>query len=306
LVRQFTDAGICGVRFNFLSHLGSPPKAGDLDAIIKLVRPFGWHIAVHVSGSGLVQYRDFISIWPVRLRTTSISSTPSSISLPRSSCAIVFSWKTRSSSTNLDDFPAVESTSRGNNLRRDNMVRLKPIDPNELDGSERAVYDSIASTRGSVGGPFLALLHSPNLASKVEQLGAYTRYKCLVPERLRELAILVVARHWRADFEWFAHAPLAEKQGVPVAALRKLGLGETPDWSDAGDAIVYEFCRMLLRDGRVDDETYASASQLLGTPGVVDLVGLVGYYCLIALTLNAHEVAVPADAEIPWHGQIRD
>jgi 4-carboxymuconolactone decarboxylase len=63
---------------------------------------------------------------------------------------------------------------------------------------------------------------------------------------------------------------------------------------------------MLLRDGRVDDETYASASQLLGTPGVVDLVGLVGYYCLIALTLNAHEVAVPADAEIPWHGQIRD
>jgi 4-carboxymuconolactone decarboxylase len=183
------------------------------------------------------------------------------------------------------------------------MTRLKPIDTDKLNMKEAAVYASIAGVRGAVRGPFLALLHSPELASRVEQLGAYVRYQCTVPERWRELAILVVARHWRADFEWFAHHDLAVKQGLSVTLLLQLGKGDIPEWDQAGDAIVHSFCASLLRDGGLDDALYARATELLSPQGVVDLVGLVGYYTLLALTLNAHVVTAPANADIPWHSQ---
>jgi 4-carboxymuconolactone decarboxylase len=184
------------------------------------------------------------------------------------------------------------------------MTRLKPIDPNQLQTRERAVYDSIAGMRGAVRGPFLALLHSPELASRVEQLGVYVRYESAVPERLRELAILVVARHWRADYEWLIHASLAQGQGLDARHLMKLGTGDMPDWDTPADSLTHVFCAGLLREGEVDDETYGHMTKLLGPQGVVDLVGLVGYYALLALTLNAHAVIVPEGSAIPWRQEL--
>ena len=181
-------------------------------------------------------------------------------------------------------------------------MRLPPIDTDALSPPQRAVYDSIAGgARGGVRGPFLALLHSPDLAARVEQLGVYVRYQCAVPVRLRELAILVVAQFWRADYEWFAHAALAEKQGLPRETLQAFGAGANPEWPTEEDALLVQFCSQLLRTRRVSDATYARMQQLLGVQGTTDLVGLVGYYTLLALTLNAHEVEVPASADIPWN-----
>lgn len=181
-------------------------------------------------------------------------------------------------------------------------MRLPPIDPTALTPAQQAAYDGIAGgARGAVRGPFLALLHSPELARRVEQVGVHVRYQCAVPVRLRELAILVVAQFWRADYEWFAHAPLAEKQGLPRETLEAFGAGGSPEWPTVEDTLLVEFCSQLLRTRRVDELTYARMLDLLGTEGITDLVGLVGYYTLLALTLNAHEVGVPADAGIPWN-----
>jgi 4-carboxymuconolactone decarboxylase len=184
---------------------------------------------------------------------------------------------------------------------RSNAMRLPSIDVNALEPEQKAVFDSIAGgARGGVRGPFLALLHSPDLAGRIEQLGVYVRFQCAVPQRLRELAILVVARFWQADYEWHAHAPIAEKHGLPSQTIHSFGLGSAVTWPSVEDELVVRLCTSLLETRRVPDNIYAQAHALLGVRGMTDLVGLVGYYTLLALTLNAHEVDAPADVNIPW------
>ncbi len=181
------------------------------------------------------------------------------------------------------------------------MSRLPPILPEGMNPEHREVYNRIATgPRGGVRGPFTALLHSPALAGRVEQLGVYLRFQCAVPERLRELAICVVAAHWRCDYEWYAHAPLAERIGHDTDRLQRLGRGEDPGFPDAPEAATWRFCAALLRTGRVDDAAHAEAVAQLGVHGVVDLVGLVGYYSLLAFTLNAHAVGAPPETVVPW------
>src|SRR5260370_25072134 len=109
------------------------------------------------------------------------------------------------------------------------MSRFAPISRENLSPAQAEVYNSITSgARGGVRGPFHVLLHSPELARRVEQLGLYTRFQCKVPERLRELSITVVARHWQADYEWYAHAALALKQGIPAEGIGAGGVGLRP------------------------------------------------------------------------------
>ncbi|WP_218132087.1 carboxymuconolactone decarboxylase family protein [Roseicitreum antarcticum] len=170
-----------------------------------------------------------------------------------------------------------------------------------LSAAQRAVYSSIAGgARGGVRGPHAVLLHSPGAAAPMDRLGAFVRYECSVPERQRELAILVIAALWRADYEWYAHAPLARKQGLSDAVIAAVGQRETPNFETALDTAVHRFVRELLDLHRVEDSTYAEAVSLLSEVGTVDLVALVGYYSAIAMTLNTFEVGVPADAALPW------
>lgn len=181
------------------------------------------------------------------------------------------------------------------------MTRVPLLARDQLSPAQAEVYNSIAAgARGGVRGPFTVLLHSPELARRVEQLGVYCRFQCRVPNRQRELAICTVAAHWRADYEWYAHAGLALKQGIPEAALAAIAEGKAPELSDPDDQAVHAFARELLRTGRVSDATYAAVVARFGEPGAVDLSGLLGYYTLLAMTLNAFEVDVPEDAEIPW------
>jgi 4-carboxymuconolactone decarboxylase len=182
------------------------------------------------------------------------------------------------------------------------MSRLPTLATDQLNEAQKAVHDRIASgTRGAVGGPFTVLLHSPELASRVEQLGVFIRYECSVPKRLRELAILVVGSHWKADYEWYAHAKIALGEGLSPAVVDAIGHGAAPPFDEEADRVVFAFCRELLRDGRVGDATYAPVQTLLGDTGAVELTGLVGYYTLLALQLNTFQVAAPSDGpRIPW------
>jgi 4-carboxymuconolactone decarboxylase len=179
------------------------------------------------------------------------------------------------------------------------MSRLPQLRREALDPAAQAVWDRIASgARGGVGGPFTALILSPELCSRVEQLGVFIRYECSVPMRLRELAILCVGQHWQADYEWFAHAPIAATQGVPAAVIA--AGGESIPFDAPADAVVVGFVRALLRTGRVPDAEFAAAQALLGQKATVELTGLVGYYSLLAMQLNTFEVAPPPTVPIPW------
>jgi 4-carboxymuconolactone decarboxylase len=181
------------------------------------------------------------------------------------------------------------------------MSRLTRLGREDLNPAQMEVYNAIsAGARGSVGGPFKVLLHSPELAKRVEQLGLHVRFQCKIPERLRELAICIVAQRWKASYEWYVHAPLARKQGVPNHVLDAMGAGRRPDFAEEGDATVFDYATEVLHSGQVSDPTFARARALLGDESIVDLTGLIGYYTLLAFTINAFEVEIPEDANIPW------
>lgn len=182
------------------------------------------------------------------------------------------------------------------------MSRVSKITgPEGLDADQRAVYDRIASgARGGVRGPHTVLLNNPRLASPVDQLGVYVRYECSVPERLRELAILIIAVRWKADYEWYAHSPLARKQGLSNEVLAAIGSGQAPAFDEEADSAVYDFVQSMVHNGRVEDAVYARAESFLGSGGLIDLTGLIGYYTLVAYTLNTFEVDVPDRSGIPW------
>jgi 4-carboxymuconolactone decarboxylase len=182
------------------------------------------------------------------------------------------------------------------------MARLQTLVREALEPAQQVVWDRIASgARGGVGGPFTALITSAELCARVEQVGVFIRYECSVPMRLREIAILCVGQHWKAEYEWYAHAPIAAKQGVPDAVIQAIGTNSDSIPFDAEpDRVVVGFVQELLRTGQVGDSGYAAAKALLGEKGTVELTGLVGYYSLLAMQLNVFQVAPPPPFKAPW------
>ncbi len=169
-----------------------------------------------------------------------------------------------------------------------------------MNPEQTAVYEAIISgTRGTIVGPLRAALHHPELADKWQQLGELLRFRSNVIARLSELAIVITARHWDSQLEWFIHARVAAEAGIAQATLDKIKTGIRPDFESADEGVVYEFVSELLRLHRVSDATYSRALDLLGIVGVVDLTALVGYYSMVALTLNAHAIPLPEDAPDP-------
>ncbi len=176
------------------------------------------------------------------------------------------------------------------------MRRLPPLDPDALTGRQREVFDEIAQgPRGGVHGPFTALLNSPEVADRVQALGAGLRFEGALPARLRELAVLVTAHFWDAGYEWAVHAPIAQKEGVPVAVIEAIADGRRPDFDDTQDAAVYRFCSEILETHEAGDETYADVLDALGLEGVVEMTALVGYYALLAMVLKTFRIEPPGD-----------
>ena len=132
------------------------------------------------------------------------------------------------------------------------------------------------------------------------ELGAFCRFGTRLPPRLSELAILVTGAFWQAGFEWHAHAPIALAAGVPADAIEAIRLGRAPNFARADERSVYEFSRELWTRRRVSDVTYRRIADLLGNETVVELVGILGYYGLISMTINAFEVPLPQGADQPF------
>lgn len=165
--------------------------------------------------------------------------------------------------------------------------RIEPVDPAQLTSDQQAVADRIAGTRGRVPGPFTALLHVPELADLVQNLGAYLRYRGDLDRDVAETAILVVVNHWGSAYAWNAHAPIARREGVPDAVIESVASGDGLESMPARYRVVCEYARELASTGRVSDALYAKTAAFLGTPGTIELTVLVGYYSQVAMTLNA-------------------
>jgi 4-carboxymuconolactone decarboxylase len=165
-----------------------------------------------------------------------------------------------------------------------------------MTAEQRRVADAITGgMRDDIPGPLLMWLLRPELADRAQSLGEYARYKTSLPPELSEIAILTVARYWGSEFEWYAHKQIALAAGVSPDVIESIRCHQEPSWQIPEQAIVNAFTRMLLETRRVTDDVYDQAVAALGQDGVVDLVGIVGYYSMISMTINVFDVPLPAD-----------
>ena len=177
------------------------------------------------------------------------------------------------------------------------MPRLTPItSKDQVPPEAQAIVDAIVASRGAVQGPFSLFLHAPELAGRVAHLGAYIRFEGWLDMRVRVLAAMTVARELDAVYVWGAQTGSARRQGVPestIAAIREKHTRGVP----ADDAQIIDFTRRLLRDHRVDDATVEALRQRFGDRGLIELTGSIGYYAMLAMTVNACELPAAPGAE---------
>ncbi|MCO6058457.1 carboxymuconolactone decarboxylase family protein [Pseudomonas sp. MOB-449] len=179
--------------------------------------------------------------------------------------------------------------------------RLSALDEAQMSDAQRAVLkDILSGPRGNLDGPFLAWIHSPELANQAQRLGAFCRYGTRLPLRLTELAILVTASWWQSQAEWQIHEPIARQAGVSDAVIDALRLGCEPAFEQDDERLVYRLGQSLYSTRRIDDALYAEAIAAFGEPAVVELVGVFGYYALVAMTLNVFQVRRETDTPLPF------
>ncbi len=189
--------------------------------------------------------------------------------------------------------------------------RFKPIPLESLTAEQRvladgirsgprgAVKNSAAATPGPLGGPFNVWLRSPDIGNIIQSLGAAIRFRSSLPTKLNELAIIVTARHWMAQYEWIAHHRLALEAGLDPAIGEDVAQGRRPAKMSDDEAIVYDFSRELHETHGVDDATYKRMLDRFGERGVMDLIAVNGYYGLVSMTLNVDRTPLPGGVKPP-------
>jgi 4-carboxymuconolactone decarboxylase len=175
--------------------------------------------------------------------------------------------------------------------------RFKPLSIDEMTPDQRRIAERIASgPRGGLQGPFHPMLRSPGLADVWEPVGAYVRFRSVLPEPLKELAILVTARHWTSQFEWWAHRRLALAAGLGEAVCDAIAAGRRPAAMSADETAIYEFATAVLEQHEVSDPVFAAVKGRFGERGVVELIATVGHYCLVSMILNVDRHPIPEGA----------
>jgi 4-carboxymuconolactone decarboxylase len=172
--------------------------------------------------------------------------------------------------------------------------RLPPIPPERWNEAQRTEAQAmIAGPRGAVLAPFIPLMRSPELMGHVQRLGEHLRYRACIGVRLTELAILVTAAEWQQAVEWAIHAPIAEREGIASETVSAIARHERPARLADDEAAVYDVCIELHRLRRVSDRSWDRAIALFGEQGVVDLIGINGYYAMLAMVMNAARTPAP-------------
>lgn len=166
-------------------------------------------------------------------------------------------------------------------------MRLAKLSYEQLTDAQKVAWDEVvAGPRKKMHGPFFIWLHSPELLSRGQKLGLYSRFQSSLPPRLSELCILIMAAHWKCGGEWIDHEPIARGHGVDAAALEALRTGQPAKFTQADEIAVYDVAQELLHTREVSDATYARAKSILGERGLLDVVAVLGYYGLIAMSMK--------------------
>lgn len=176
--------------------------------------------------------------------------------------------------------------------------RMPPIPLSEMDDAQRTAADALAAgPRGGVKGPFIPLLRSPELMDRLQKVGEYLRFRSALEPRISEFVMLVVSRQWTQQFEWAVHAPLALKAGVKPQTLESLAEGRRPAAMAADEGIAYDFVSELAMNKGVSDATYRAVVDQFGERGIIDLLGLAGYFTTMSMVLNVAHTPAPAGLE---------
>lgn len=181
------------------------------------------------------------------------------------------------------------------------QARIEPVPPSELTAEQKkAAEDFFQNRKAQLTGPFLVLLHSPEMLTAASNMGLYLRYRSALGNQLSELIILITARYYTQDYEWLVHAPIAAKEQINPDIIDAVKDGRRPEKMSEDETMVYNFATELLQNKRVSDTTYLAVEKRWGKKGAIDLTGIVGYYSLLALEMNManHQISDP-DKKLP-------
>ena len=172
--------------------------------------------------------------------------------------------------------------------------RFKPLTYQEMDPAQKKMFESLLSgERRGAGGPFNVLLRSPEMGDLAQQFGASMRFHSSIPRKLNEMAIIITARHWTSHYEWNAHRRAAQDAGLSQAIIDAIATGKRPAAMQPDEEAVYTFCTELLTTKQVSDKTFQTTKDKFGERGVVDLIGVTGYYGLVSMLLNTDRHPLP-------------
>jgi len=180
--------------------------------------------------------------------------------------------------------------------RAEDITRFAPLKADELSPAQKAWAEAIAAPPRNAkftNAPYRAYIRNPDLAPRLSALSEYLRWNTSLPPRLSELAILISARQWTAQYEWFAHYPLALKGGLDPRVAADLAAGKRPDNMRDDEAALYDLVIALYRDKKVSDPVYKAALEKFGERGIMDIIGIVGYYGITSMTLITMQAGVP-------------
>ncbi|KJC61684.1 carboxymuconolactone decarboxylase [Bradyrhizobium sp. LTSPM299] len=186
--------------------------------------------------------------------------------------------------------------------RAEDITRFAPLKAEELSPAQKAWADLISAPPRNAkftAPPYRAYIRNPDLAPKLSALSEYLRWNTSLPPRLSEMAILITARHWTAQYEWFAHHPLALKGGLDPKVLDAIAKGTRPDGMKDDEAALYDLGIALYRDRKVSDAVYQAAQDKFGERGIMDIIAIMGYYDLVSMTLITMQAGAPNDSVPP-------
>jgi 4-carboxymuconolactone decarboxylase len=176
--------------------------------------------------------------------------------------------------------------------------RFKPLTYEQMTPEQKTMTDHVlAGERGSMNGPYNVFLRSPEMGDLAQKYGSYTRFHSSIPNKLNEFAILITGRFWNSQYEWYAHHKYALEAGLSPAVIDAVATGKRPASMQPDEEVVYNFCTELLNTRQVSDATFKAAADKLGERGVVDLIGVMGYYHLVSMLLNVDRYPLPDGAQ---------
>src|SRR6185369_11328929 len=172
--------------------------------------------------------------------------------------------------------------------------RFKPLKWDEMTPEQKTMMEHLVSgERRGAGGPFNVLLRSPEMGDLAQQFGASMRFHSSLPKKLNEMAIIITARHWTSHYEWYAHRRAAANNGLNESIIQAIATGKRPTGMAADEETVYNFCTELLTTKQVSDKTFEATKARFGERGVVDLIGVSGYYQVVSMLLNTDKYPLP-------------